>query len=332
MTAPVAVAVVSWNTREHLRACLRSFAPEADAGAAEVWVVDNDSHDGSAEMVGSEFPWVRLIANHDNIGYGAAVNAVAARTDAPWIVASNADVRLAPGALQTLVTAGESDHDGGAVAPRLVVPDGTTQHSVHPFPSLRVSLFVNLGLQRLFPALGDRICLEGSWDPDRRRQIDWAHGALLLLRRRAFDAVGGFDPRQWLYAEDLDLAWRLRLAGWRTLYEPAAVVRHEVSAATVKAFAGERSDAYMQATYTWMARQKGLLFTRTYATVNLAGAAIRWLALAPLAAAAPGRWARSRAAARHWMRMHRLGLTPRSQLLARVGRNRIRPADGSAPT
>ncbi|TML25781.1 MAG: glycosyltransferase, partial [Actinobacteria bacterium] len=214
VAAPVAVAVVSWNTRELLARCLESLAGEADAGRAEVWVVDNASDDGSAELVAERFGWVRLERAGVNLGFGAAVNRVAAGTDTPWLAMANADVRVRAGALERLLAAGAADSGAGALAPRLLLPDGSAQHSVFPFPSVPFALGLNLGALRLAPALADRLALPGSWDSERARRVPWAIGAFLLVRRPAWDAAGGFDESQWLYAEDLDLGWRLRRAGW----------------------------------------------------------------------------------------------------------------------
>src|SRR5690349_17927035 len=117
---PVAVAVVSWNTRALLDRCLSSLRSAVDDRLAEVWVVDNASSDGSAAMVAERHPWVRLVASPENLGYGRAINLVAARTSSPWLVASNADVAVRGDALARLLAAGEGDPGAGAVAPRLV--------------------------------------------------------------------------------------------------------------------------------------------------------------------------------------------------------------------
>src|ERR671925_1995732 len=98
----VTVAVVSWNTRDLLDRCLRSLEPEVARGMAEVWVVDNASMDGSAEMVRDRFDWVRLVASEENLGFGRAVNVVARRTATEWLAPANADVALRPGALEAL--------------------------------------------------------------------------------------------------------------------------------------------------------------------------------------------------------------------------------------
>jgi N-acetylglucosaminyl-diphospho-decaprenol L-rhamnosyltransferase len=261
----VAVAVVSFQTREHLRACLASL----DGSGAEVWVVDNGSTDGSPEMVREEFPAVRLLEPGENLGYGAAVNLVARQTSTAWIAASNADVVVEPGALDALVRAGERDPGAGAVAPRLVLPDGSTEHGAHPFPGVRFAAAFALGLTRPF---AERLCLIGAWDPERARRVPWAIGAFLLVRRSAWDAAGGFDERQWLFAEDLDLGWRLRRAGWATRYEPSAVVRHAGSAATGATFGAERTERWQRATYAWLLRRRGAAVMRTVAALNVAGA------------------------------------------------------------
>jgi N-acetylglucosaminyl-diphospho-decaprenol L-rhamnosyltransferase len=276
MSAAVTVAVVSWNTCDLLARCLRSLEPEQRAGRADVWVIDNASSDGSAELVANDFPWASLIASSENLGFGPAVNAVAAKARrAEWLVAANADVALEPGALAVLIAAGERDLRAGLVAPRLVLEDGTTQHSVHAFPTPLTAALLAAGAGRLSSKLADRLCVVGRWDAARRRRVDWAHGALLLMRRAAFDEIGGFDERQWMYAEDLDVAWRMRHAGWYTRYEPGAAVLHTASAATAKAWGDERSRRSMAATYDWIARRRGSAVARVVAALNFMGAAAR---------------------------------------------------------
>jgi GT2 family glycosyltransferase len=307
----VTVAVVSWNTRELLARCLDSLRPDVESGLAEVWVVDNASSDGSPAMVAERFPWAELVAGEVNLGFGPAVNLAAARTDSEWIAAANADIDLRPGALAALVAAGSADPRAGAVAPRLVLPDASTQHSVHAFPSLHLALAFNLGLTACVPGLGDRLCIEGRWDAERPRYVDWAHGAFVLARRSAYDEVGGFDPAQWMYAEDLDLAWRLRAAGWRFRYEPVARVGHELSAATRKAFAEERTARHMEAAREWMVRRRGVGVTRAYAAVNALGSLVRLAWLKPLARLAPGRFAPRVELEAGYLRLHAAAFRPR---------------------
>ena len=312
--ALVAVAVVSWNTRELLHRCLASLEPERRRGRAEVWVVDNASDDGSAAMVADEYPDVRLVVSETNLGFGPAVNLVARRTTTPWLAPANADVALEPGTLDALLAAAEGDPGAGAIAPRLVRPDDSTQHSVHPFPTLPLTLAFNLGVPRLHAGLRDHLMLEGHWNPERARRVGWALGAFLLVRREAWEAAGGFDDEQWMYAEDLDLGWRLRRAGWRTRYEPSARVRHHESAATAQRWGDERTERWVWSTYAWMLRRRGAVRTRAVAAVNVGGAAVRWAAFRVADGAPTSRFAERRAASAAWARLHRAGLAPRSRL------------------
>jgi N-acetylglucosaminyl-diphospho-decaprenol L-rhamnosyltransferase len=311
--AEVVIAVVSWNTRDLLDACLRSLAGEVNAGRADVWVVDNGSIDGSADLVRERHPWANLLKGA-NVGFGAAVNQVATHTATPWIAAANADIELTDGALEAMLRAGSERPSAGAIAPALVLGDGSIQHSVHPFPTAAVTLLFNLGLSQAIPALGDRLTLEGRWDPTRPRNVDWALGAFLLLRREAFEAAGGFDPGQWMYAEDLDLGWRLRQAGWRTWFEPSAIVRHSGAASTSQAWGAERTERWMWSTYAWMLRRRGLGVVRTTAIVNLLGAAARAAVLTARARVDPERFGYRRATMLEWVRLHRIGLARRSAL------------------
>jgi GT2 family glycosyltransferase len=310
----VAVAIVSWNTRDLLRRCLESFATEVDSGRCEVWVVDNASTDGSADMVRSEFPWVRLEASQDNLGFGPAINLVARRTDTPWIGVANADIALEPGALDALLAAASSDPGAGALAPRLILPDGSTQHSVFAFPTIGSTLVVASGAGRVLKPMGERALLLGMFDAERPRRVPWAIAAFLLVRREAWDAIGGFDEHQWMYAEDLDIGWRLKKAGWGTRYEPNARVQHESSASTEQAWGDGKVERWQRSTYAWMLRRMGPPRTRAVAAIQIAGQLIRLLWLEPGARLAPTRFARKRDAARWWIRLHRAGLEDRATL------------------
>ena len=309
----VVIAVVSWNTRDLLDACLRSLEADVDAGRAEVWVVDNGSTDGSAAVVRERYPWATLLEGA-NIGFGAAVNRVAARTSSPWIAAANADTEMTGGALAAMLRAGSGQPGAGAIAPQLVLADGRVQHSVHPFPTVAVTFLFNLGLLQAIPALGDRLTIEGRWNPGRPRRVDWALGAFVLLRREAFDAAGGFDSGQWMYAEDLDLCWRLRRAGWHTWYEPSASVRHADAASTSQAWGVKRDEQWMWSTYAWTLRRRGVAVVRITAILNLLGAAARAMVLSARARRDPERFGYRRARMLDWARLHRIGLARRAAL------------------
>ena len=311
---PVIVAVVSWNTRELLRDCLTALREDADQGLADIWVLDNASSDGSAELVRSEFPWVQLIDSSENLGFGPAVNRIAAQTSSPWIAPANADIRVTPGAVRALLAAGRHHPEAGVIAPRLILPDGSTQHSVYPFPTVPFALAYTTGLTRMSRRLASRWAIDQGFDHDEAREVGWAVGALLLIRRGAWEHVGGFDEQQWMYAEDLDLGWRLRRAGWKARYAPEARVFHAESAATSQAWGPERYARWHASSYAWLLRRRGALVTRSIASIYacgyLARAALWW----PLAAAGSARARMRLEQAMGAARAHVVGLRSRRVL------------------
>jgi GT2 family glycosyltransferase len=297
VSAPFHVVVVSYRTPGLLDRCLESLTPEIAAGRASVVVVDNAPGDGSAELVRERHADVRLVEPGTNLGFGAAVDLGAVGSRAAWICPANADVAVRPGALRALLAAGDADPDAGILAPRLLAPDGATQHSVHPFPGVRFAAAFNAGLVQRSPRSRRRHVLEGSWDADEPRRVPWAHGAFLAIRRETWDAIGGFDPSMWMYAEDLDVCWRAARDGWPTRYVPDAHVDHEIAAATGTAFGDDRARRFMAATYRWQATRRSSGVAAAVAALNVAGAAGRAVLDAP-----PGR-----AAHRAWTRDHLLG-------------------------
>jgi GT2 family glycosyltransferase len=308
MPPAVTVAVVSWNTRDLLDRCLKALLADADRGVVEVTVVDNASTDGSPDLVRESHPWVTLLEPGENLGFGPAVNLAADRSQAEWIAPANADVAPSPGAIDRLLVAGRADPQAGAVAPRLVLPDGSTQHSVYGFPTLPHTAAFGLGLHHIVPGLGDRLLYEGFWDADRPRVVGWAVGAFGLVRRTAWDQIGGFDDGQWMYAEDLDLGWRLDRAGWHTRYVPEAHVLHEHGAAAVQAFGDQATRRWMDATYEWMLRRRGPARTRAYAAIHYAAAGSRAAMLRPCR---NRRLRERRFIYKQWAQLHRAALMRR---------------------
>jgi GT2 family glycosyltransferase len=305
------VAVISWNTRELLHRCLQSLAPDVRSGLAEVWVVDNASSDGSAAMVRATHPWAHVIALEKNIGYGRAVNLVAAQTRSSWFALANSDVALETSALVRLIACGEADPGAGIVAPRLVLPTGETQHLAWAFPTIPSTLAQNIGASLLPGRVADHLLVRGGWDPDRPRRIPWAVGAFLLVRRHAWDEVGGFDAGQWMSAEDLDLGWRFWQAGWATRYEPSAVVHHEESSATRQVWGDALAIHWQRCAYAWMVRRMGRGRTVIVGMLNLVGSGARLISDFTLGGFSVDDRLRDLA---RWTLVHRYAFAPRRKL------------------
>ena len=226
----VAVAIISWNTRDLLHECLRSVVAESPR---EVVVVDNASSDGSPAMVRRDFPAVRLQANDDNPGFGAAGNQAFRLTTAPYLLLLNADTRIAAGALGAIAEYLDSHRRVAVLGPRLVHPDGRLQSSCSAFPNPLVPLVKSKRLTRLVRRIPvARDWMLDTWSHDRPRRVPWVVGAALALRREAFEAVGGFDERIRMYFEEPDLCLRLLRAGWQTHFAPVTDIVHVEGAST----------------------------------------------------------------------------------------------------
>jgi GT2 family glycosyltransferase len=225
--AAIGVVIVSYNTHEELRGCLISVERPCPA---EIVVADNASSDGSPAMVRAEFPAVRLIANVDNPGYGAAANQAISACTSPYVLLLNADTRLEATTLGSLTDYLDRHPRVAIVGPRLTNRDGSLQPSCHAFPTAAIVLLELTVLGRL----GSRLLgLPGirRWYPlagphDQPGRVDWVKGAALAIRREAFDEVGGFDRAFFLYWEETDLSRRLAAVGWETHFTPEATVVH----------------------------------------------------------------------------------------------------------
>lgn len=223
-TPALSIIIVNWNTRDLLRACLHSL-PLTDP-ASEIIVVDSASADGSADMVRVEFPTVSLIASPDNLGYSRGNNVGLARARGEFVFILNPDTQVAPHALPDLLAALHADPQVAVVGPLLRYPDGSVQASRRRFPTLLTLFLESTWWQGLAPrAVLDHFYAR-DLPPDQPAEVDWLVGAALLVRRAAYDQVGGFDEGFFMYSEELDWCRRLKQAGWRVRHVPTAEVMH----------------------------------------------------------------------------------------------------------
>ena len=220
----VSAVVVSYNSSADLPDCLRSLRSE---GVDDVVVVDNASGDGSVDVVRGVDPEVTVVETGANLGFGAAANRGAAVTTGDHLLILNPDTVVEPGTVKALSEALDRDPGLAAVGPRLENVDGTLYPSVRRFPDLMVA-FGHAFLGLVWPGNpATRRYRMLDWDHDRpSASVDWVSGACVLVRRTAFEMVGGFDEGYFMYVEDVDLCWRLGQAGWRIGYEPAGRVVH----------------------------------------------------------------------------------------------------------
>ncbi|MCA9972694.1 MAG: glycosyltransferase family 2 protein [Anaerolineales bacterium] len=229
----LAVVIVSWNVRDYLGPCLRSvYADFRLSGLrGEVWVVDNASTDGTVAFLRDVFPQVHVIANEQNVGFGAANNQgmqAAAAFHPRYYFLLNPDTVVRPGALTHLVACLAERPQAGMAGARLTYGNGRFQHSAFRFPGLLQLAFDLFSLPaRLYDTRLNGRYPRRFYEANRPPfQIDHPLGATMLVRTAVAEATAGFDESFHMYCEEIDWSWRIRRAGWKIYAVPAAEVVH----------------------------------------------------------------------------------------------------------
>jgi N-acetylglucosaminyl-diphospho-decaprenol L-rhamnosyltransferase len=225
-----AVVIVNYESGPSLARCVAALWSE---GPAELVVVDNGSVDGSLQGLSRRFPDISVVVPGRNLGYGAAANRGVAATTAPSVLVCNPDLEVGAGVLDGLAEALDGDPRRAVVGPLIRNPDGTRYPSARQFPSLVDSAgHALLGIfapDNRFTRAYHQVHLDpgdGGSGVGGPQGVDWVSGACLLVRRSAFEQVGGFDEAYFMYAEEVDLCWRLGRAGWGVAYVPTVEVTH----------------------------------------------------------------------------------------------------------
>lgn len=233
----VSVCIVNFNTVDELSSCIASLARGASSITLEVIVVDNASTDGSAQMVRTKYPWVKLIANERNVGFAAGCNQAMRHSRGRYIMLLNPDTIVHDGAIEELVKFMDEHPDVAIAGPKLLNTNGTLQYSCRAFPTLLTGLFRNTPLERLFPSIKPvRQYLLMDHSHNEPMEVDWVSGAAMLVRRRAIEMVGMLDEGYFMYCEDVDWCWRMRKAGFKVFYVPSAVITHAVGRSSDQLF------------------------------------------------------------------------------------------------
>ena len=223
----MSVVIVSYNTRALLRKCLFNLRYVASGLDYETILVDNDSRDGSAEMVAREFPSVKLIRVGSNLGFAAANNLAFARARGRYVVLLNSDAFPQPGSLRKAIELMEANPQAGLGGARLTGTDGSWQPSARSFPSPLNDFLALSGLAAKFPKSKFFGRADRTWaDPNESGEVDWVPGAFSIIRRDLLERIGYFDENYFLYYEEVDLCQRIKRAGYQVWYWPEIVVVH----------------------------------------------------------------------------------------------------------
>ena len=272
----LAVVTVTYFSGDTLGRMLDSLQKATDRGDVLVVVADNDSTDGAPEKAAAERENVRLLSIGENVGYGTGANRGVAELDDRygWVVVVNPDLEWEPGSLDALLEAAQRWPRGGAFGPLIHDQDGTV------YPSARLLPSFGRGIGH---AVFGKVWPGNPWTKQYRQETGtpvervsgWLSGSCLLLRREAFEAVGGFDSRYFMYFEDVDLGDRLAKAGWLNVYVPSASVMHVGGHSTSQA-STKMLKVHHESAYRYIAdRHPGLAWKPVLAAVKL-GLALRF--------------------------------------------------------
>lgn len=238
----LSVIIVNYNVKYFLKQCLasvygseRRLADGSELGL-DVWVVDNDSVDGSVEMVRRDFPQVHVIENHENVGFAKANNMALAQSTGQCLLLLNPDTVVERDTFVRCADFMAEHPDCGGLTVKMVDGKGNyLRESKRGFPSPAASFYKISGLTRLFPnSKRFAAYYMGHLGEDDVNEIEILPGAFLMFRCEVYDKIGGLDETYFMYGEDIDYSWSIKLAGWKNYYLPTTRIIHYKGESTRK--------------------------------------------------------------------------------------------------
>lgn len=231
--APLGIVTVTYSPGDYLGRFLGSISP-AVAQGAHVVLADNGSTDGVPQATADKLDWVQFLDTGGNLGYGGGMNAGAqalraardaGEIDQEYVLLSNPDVEFTPGSIDKLIACAKRWDNAGAVGPRIVEPDGSNYPSARAVPTVANGIGHAL-LGNIWPDNPWSKAYRDEEDMSSERPAGWLSGSCVLVRWSAFDAIGGFDERYFMYLEDIDLGDRFSRAGYVNVFCPSACITH----------------------------------------------------------------------------------------------------------
>jgi len=287
-TIDVSVVIVNWNTEELLDNCISSIKEKTHGIRYEIIIVDNASQDGSVNLVKSKFPDCKLIESDRNLGFTKANNLAITRAFGKYILFLNPDTKLITNTLFNSVRFLETHKEFGALGCKLIFPDHSIQYvCARTFPT-PFNQFCELAmLNRLFPKsrLFSSIELE-YWDHTTSSEIDCISGAYIMVRKNIIDKLQGFDENIFMYADDVDLCYRIKQEGWKLYYLADEEIIHYAGVSSK-----QKSNNYFsilmqkESNYYFINKHFGKFKARQFKLAVGIGTMIRLLTILPLISA-----------------------------------------------
>lgn len=223
----ISIIIVNWNTKKLLEQAIASIYKYAKGLTFEVIVVDNASEDGSPKMVSNKFPKVLLVENRHNFGFAQANNQGIKITKGEFIFLFNSDAYLIDDSLAKLVKRAREIPNLGAIAPKILNEDRTTQQSAGFFPDLlKVLLWMSFVDDLPYGDLLKPYHVDHDRFYEKEHKVDWLTGAAIMVPKKVIDKTGALDDKIFMYGEDVDWCTRIKKAGFNIYFSPVAAIVH----------------------------------------------------------------------------------------------------------
>jgi GT2 family glycosyltransferase len=261
----LSIIIVNWNSKEYLRKCLASIRAQPGVPDQEIVVIDSASHDGAGQMLAEHFPEVRFIQANRNLGFARANNDAFDVSTGRHVLFLNPDTEVVGSAVATMIERLRTLPDAGSVGCRLVNGDGTVQTScIQSMPTI-----LNQVLDCEF--LRARSLKSGLWgmaplytDRDQPSAVEAISGACVMLKREVFERVGRFSEDYFMYAEDMDLSYKVTQAGYRNYYLPSATVVHHGGGSSARAANNFSTVMLREAIWRFLRKTRGRAYALGY--------------------------------------------------------------------
>jgi hypothetical protein len=248
------VVIVSWNVKDLLRENLQALFRSRGDIVFEVFVVDNNSEDGTVEMLRKEFPEVKVIANKDNLGFAKANNMAIERAKGRYILLLNPDMKVLPDTLGNMVSWMDSRPEAGVAGCKLVTENGDIVPHVRRFPTVWDQAAVTVKIPHIFPGILNKY-ISANFDYETEQEVDTIRGSFFMIRKEALEELGGLDERYFIWFEEVDYCKKAKQAGWKVMYTPTAKCMDYVGKSFVQVPRGKTQkyfrDSMLKYFYKW---------------------------------------------------------------------------------
>lgn len=261
----VSIIIVSWNCKDPLRRCIESILNSESKLLIEIIIVDNDSHDGTCEMVKTNFPDVILIQNSGNEGFAKACNIGICASKGKIVMLLNPDTIVPQETIDKMVNFLKNREDVGMIGPREVLPDGTFDPACcRTLPSLFTHFLILSGFIAKYPnSKIATLYLVGNRNPQQDTECEAISGSCMMIKREVLNRIGLLDERFFMFGEDMDLCFRVKRAGWKIWYYPEAIIMH-IGGESLKFVEDRMRIVSIDSVYKYFTKNRGLLYAFMY--------------------------------------------------------------------